>query len=340
MKESFKNEVEQIAVPEQKLDAAIHSAIRRGKKKRRSFARKSAYSAGTAAALFCLFIGSGFVSPAMAEVASKIPFLNQIFESEPAFLTISEELRKEYKVDATGMSYHPKKEFTVAVTGSEDYYKSVKGEIEERVEDLLAAHGYDALTIDVYHQKPFVPTPEQEQDEKMTRNLLNVIHDGLEESDFNILSVGGSYTNERKTLELQIPETETRTEELKSIVDNLIQEAGLEPVQLTLTKSDMDKQEQEGRWQPVITTISDGLMGRKDYKVKGVGYSNHPEPMTIFITLQLPASDSDAKELAERTEKTVNEFIQSEEAKEAVGDDPYTIVIYSKNREVLLEADY
>ncbi|TYS16987.1 DUF4030 domain-containing protein [Rossellomorea vietnamensis] len=238
------------------------------------------------------------------------------------------------------MSYHPKKEFTVGVTGSEEYYKSVKGKIEERVEDLLAAHGYDAFTIDVYHQELYVNTPEQEQDETMTRNLLNIMHDGLKEYDFNILSVGGSYTEERKAIELQIPKTETRTEELKSIVDNLIQEAGLEPVELTITKSDMEKQEQEGRWHPIISTISERMMARKDYKVKGTGYSIHPSPMTVFVTLQVPASDSDAKELAERTEKTVNEFIQSEEAKAAVKDDSYKIVIYSKDREILLETDY
>ncbi|WP_421383088.1 DUF4030 domain-containing protein [Bacillus salacetis] len=340
MKESFKNEVDQIPVPEKKLDAAIDSAIRRGKKKRWSFAKKSSYSAGAAAALFCLFIGSAFVSPTMAEVAAKIPFLNQIFESEPVFQIIAEELREDYKVDGVGMSFNPKKEFTVAVTGSEEYYSDVKGEIEERVGDLLASRGFDAFTIKVYRQEPFESTPEQEEDELKTSKLLSVVQEGLKEYDFEILSVGGSYTDDRKTVELDIPNTETRTAELAEIVNKLVQNEGMDKVEVSFRKIDMEKQEQDGRWQNVISTIGEGLMGRKEYKVKGVGYSNHPSPMTVFVTLQVPASDGEAKDLAAETEKTVNEFIQSEEAKAAVQDDPYKIVIYSKDKEILLETDY
>jgi hypothetical protein len=340
MNESFKHEVDQIPVPQKKLDAAIDSAIRRGKKKRSGFAKKSAYSVVAAAALFCLFIGSAFVSPTMAEVASKIPFLKQIFESEPIFQTIADELREEYQVDGVGMSYNPKKEFTVAVTGSEEYYSSVKGEIKKRVEDLLASRGYDAFTIKVYRQEPYVSTPEQEMDEQSTRELLTVVQEGLKDYDFDILTFGGSYTDERKSVELDIPKTETRTEELEEIVIRLVQDQGMEKVEVSFNKIDMEKQEQQIRWQPVITTISEGLMGRKEYEIKGVGYSNHPSPMTVFVTLQVPASDSEAKDLAAETEKTVNEFIQSEEAKEAVQDDRYKIVIYSKDKEVLLETDY
>ncbi|EDL65641.1 DUF4030 domain-containing protein [Bacillus sp. SG-1] len=340
MKDSFKHEVDQVPVPEKKLDAAIDSAIRRGKRKRWGFAKKTAYSAGAAAALFCMFIGSAFVSPTMADMASKLPLLNQLFESKPVFQIIAEELREEYEVDAMGMSYTPEKEFTVAVTGSEEYFLSKKGEIEERVEELLAARGYDAFTIKVYQEEPHENTPEQEHQEHLNRTLLNTVHEGLKNYDFEILSVGGSYSDERKQVGLDIPDTETRTAEIEATVQKLVQDAGMDKVQVSFQKIDMAKSEQNHRWTPVITTISEGLMGRKDFHVKKITKSNDKGSMTVFVTLDLPASDSRAKELAAQTEKTVNEFIQSEEAKEAVQDDSYKIVIYSKDKEVLLETAY
>lgn len=341
MKDTFEEQVDRIPVPEKKLDFAIESAIQRGKKKRWSFAKKASYSTVAAAVLFFLFIGSAFVSPTMAEVASKLPFLSQIFESKPIFQIVAEELQKEYEVDAIGMSYNPKKEFTVAVTGSEDYYDRVNEEIEERVEDILASRGYDAFAINVYHQEPpHTNTPEQEHDEQMTRELLTTVQEGLKGYDFEITSFGGSYTEERKTLSLEIPSTETRTSEIEDIVNSLLTEKGMDKVEISFNKIQMEKREQEGRWQPIITTIGEGLIGRKEFKVKGIGYSNHPSPMTVFVTLTVPASDKEAKELAAETEKTVNEFIQSDEAKGAVQNDPYKIVIYSKDKKVLKEELY
>lgn len=340
MKDSFKHEVDQIPVPEKKLDAAIDSAIRRGKRKRWGFPKNTAYSAGAAAALFCMFIGSAFVSPTMADMASKLPLLDQLFESKPVFQIITEELREDYEVDAMGMSYTPKKEFTVEVTGSEEYFSEMKGEIENRVEELLATRGYDAFSIKVYREEPHHNTPEQEHQEHLNRALRNTVHEGLKNYDFEILSVGGVYSEDRKVVTLDIPDTETRTAEIEAAVQKLVQDAGMNKVQVSFQKVDMQKSEQNHRWTPVITTISEGLMGRKDFQVKRITKSNDTGSITVFVTLDLPASDSGAKELAAQTENTVNEFIQSEEAKEAVQDDSYKIVIYSKDKEVLLETAY
>ncbi|RIW34007.1 DUF4030 domain-containing protein [Bacillus salacetis] len=342
MKDSFKNQVDQIPVPEKRLDAAIDSAIRRGKKKRWSFAKKTGFSAGAAAVLFCLFIGSAFVSPTMAEFASKLPFLNQVFESKPIHEVVSEALRKNYEVDGIGMSYSPKKEFFVTVVGSEDYYESVKADIQEQVEGILASRGYDAFKVKVERppNRDHAIDPESEEMERKSETLMQALQEKLKDSDYAILSYGTSFLDKKPAVELDIPNTETRTDEIEQIIQEIANEQQLGEVPVNFHKIDMAKREQEGRWQQVITTIGEGLMGRKDYQVKGVGYSNHPSPMTVFVTLQLPASDSAAKDLAKETEQTVNEFIRSDEAEEMIKDDPYKIVIYSKDKEVLLETEY
>ncbi|MGD7023987.1 DUF4030 domain-containing protein [Rossellomorea vietnamensis] len=342
MSDSFKKEVNQIKIPEKKLDAAISSAIHRGRRKRWSTAKKAGLTTGAAAVLFCLFIASAFVSPTMAEFASKLPFLNQVFESKPIHEVVSEKLSEEYDVEGIGMSYSPKKEFYVTVIGSQEYYESVKDDIKEQVEETLASRGYDAFKVKVEQPRnsDHAVDPESEEMARKSEELMQAVQENMKESDYAILSLGTSFLDNKLAVELDIPNTETRTAEIEQIIQEIANEQQLGEVPVNFHMIDMKKREQEGRWQPIISTIGEGMMARKDFKVKGIGYSNHPAPMTVFVTLQVPVSDSDAKELAERTEKTVNEFIQSEEAKEAVKDDPYKIVIYSKDREILLETDY
>ncbi|TYR73704.1 DUF4030 domain-containing protein [Rossellomorea vietnamensis] len=343
MSDSFKKEVNQIKIPEKKLDAAISSAIHRGRRKRWSTAKKAGLTTGAAAVLFCLFIASAFVSPTMAEFASKLPFLNQVFESKPIHEVVSEKLSEEYDVDGIGMSYSPKKEFYVTVIGSQEYYESVKDDIKEQVEEILASRGYDAFKVKIsmpLNRGHEIDTESDSEFARKSDRLMQAMGEKLKEYEDTILSSYTSFKGKRLTAEIEISKTETRTAEIEQIIQEIANEQQLGEVPVNFHKIDIKKREQEGRWQPIISTISEGMMARKEYKVKGIGYSNHPSPMTVFVTLQVPASDSDAKELAERTEETVNEFIQSEDAKEAVKDDPYKIVIYSKDREILLETNY
>ncbi|WP_456272531.1 DUF4030 domain-containing protein [Bacillus sp. AK031] len=338
MKDSFKKQFDHIPVPERKLDAAIESAIQRGKKKRWSFAKKAGFSATAAAILFCLFIASAFVSPTMADFASKLPFLNQIFESKPIHEVVSEELRGKYDVDGIGMSYAPKKEFHVTVVGSEDYYNSVKDDIEEQVEEILASRGYDAFKVKVSMPLNRGHEIDHERDAEFARmsdKLMQATQEKLKAYEDSILSFGTSFNDNKLAVEMDISNTETRTAEIEEIIQEIANEQQLGEVPVNFHKIDMEKREQEGRWSPIISTIGEGMMARKEFKVKGIGYSNHPAPMTVFVTLSLPASDKEAKEYAEKAEKMVVEFIESEEAEEAVQDDPYKVVIYSKEREVL-----
>ncbi|MGD6968263.1 DUF4030 domain-containing protein [Rossellomorea vietnamensis] len=304
MSDSFKKEVDQIKIPEKKLDAAIGSAIHRGRRKRWGISKKAALTTGAAAVLFCLFIASAFVSPTMAEFASKLPFLNQVFESKPIHEVVSEKLSKEYDVDGIGMSYSPK-EFHVAVIGSKEYYESVKDDIKVQVEEILASRGYDAFKVKVSRPLNREHEIDPENDAEFTRKsdrLMQAMGEKLKEYDESILSFHTSFKENRLTAEIEISKTETRTAEIEQIIQEIAIEQQLGEVPVNFHKVDMEKREQESRWQPIISTIGEGMMARKDFKVKGIGYSNHPSPMTVFVTLQVPASDSDAKELGENRE--------------------------------------
>lgn len=76
----FKEEINNISVPTEKLDAIISNTFQENRKKRKkSIRNKILYSVGTAAVTFILLAGSATVSPVMANIASKIPIIGSVF---------------------------------------------------------------------------------------------------------------------------------------------------------------------------------------------------------------------------------------------------------------------
>ncbi|MBA2876261.1 DUF4030 domain-containing protein [Thermaerobacillus caldiproteolyticus] len=333
----LKKEADKISIPEKELNDAIQSAILKGKKKKWSLRKKIAYFSGAAVLLFGLFIGSAFISPTMAEVASKIPYLNQLFESKPIIDVISEELRRKYNIDSVGIQLIPKKKVEVAIVGTEEYYNDVKDDVEKTVKDILASRNYDAFTVNVYKQNLYreIEDPKQLEFERQSGELMDAIYEELEKYDFTVLSVGVRNNDKEKLVELDVPNTEPKVDEIKKVVQSVIESKNIGAFPIKIHKIDMEKREQEARWRTVIKTIAEGLMSQKEYKVKGVGYSNHPSPMTITIKTTVSSSDPEARELGNKIEKMVVDFINSKEAKKAVKDDPYKIIVYSKDKKEL-----
>jgi hypothetical protein len=333
----LKKEVDKISIPEKELNDAIQSAIRKGKKKKWSLRKKIIYFSGAAVLLFGLFIGSAFISPTMAEVASKIPYLNQLFVSKPIIDVISEELRRKYNIDGVGIQLIPKKKVEVAIVGTEEYYNDVKDDVEKTIKDILTSRNYDAFTVNVYKQNPYrgIENPKQLEFDRQSGELMDAIYEELEKYDFTVLSVGVRNNDKEKLVELDVPNTEPRVDEIKKVVQSVIEEKNIGAFSIKVYKIDMEKREQEARWRTVIQTIAEGLMSQKEYKVKGVGYSNHPSPMTITIKTTVSSSAPEARELGNKIEKMVVDFINSTEAKKAVKDDPYKIIVYSKDKKEL-----
>jgi hypothetical protein len=77
---SFKEEIDDIHVPVDKLDAIILNTVQGSiSRKKRSIRNKLYYSAAAAVAAFGLLIGSAIVSPVMANIVSQIPIIGSIF---------------------------------------------------------------------------------------------------------------------------------------------------------------------------------------------------------------------------------------------------------------------
>ncbi|MBK3494926.1 DUF4179 domain-containing protein [Viridibacillus sp. YIM B01967] len=77
----IKKVIDDMKVPTEKLNRTIEMAMKRGEASRKIRKSKWKPIVGAAVTAGCLFVGSAFVSPAMAKVLSSIPLIGSIFES-------------------------------------------------------------------------------------------------------------------------------------------------------------------------------------------------------------------------------------------------------------------
>ncbi|WP_181215971.1 DUF4030 domain-containing protein [Mesobacillus foraminis] len=331
--------MDKINIPEERLDQAIELGLRRGRKTQRGYGKKVVYTFSAAVLVFCFLIGSAFVSPAMAKIVSKIPYLGQIFENkDDVVVVISEELRaKGYKTAGAGVSF-PEKEIMIGIEGSEKYYNSVKADVEKIARDVLQSRNYDAYTLKVsqYKERKIDVDPKEEKKIKQFSQEYDILHPAVTEElkrrDFNVLSLGMEY-NPKKLL-IEIPNTETRTDEMKQVINDILQANKIDPLPLKIKKIDMEKREQDRRWMEILHIVEDDLLGKEEYKVRMVGYSVYPEP-EIQAFISLPSSHENAKDFAQLLEKIIDDFLKSDKMKTKVGSDPYRITIYSKDNKII-----
>ncbi|WP_408011422.1 DUF4030 domain-containing protein [Pseudalkalibacillus sp. A8] len=235
-----------------------------------SLVRKLTYSVLAFIILFGLFVGSAFVSPAMANVVSNIPYMGQIFQSKPILGLINDELKeKGYNIGSIGIRYQPKKVIEVSIEGSDDYYKEVKDDVEKIVKGILKSRGYDAYSLNV---NKFVA---------------------------------------KKDYVLKV----ANTNEFKIYTTNVT------GVPVNATKADKGTQ--------IISTINEGLMSKKEYKVTEVGYTN--KPLTFIIKTSILSSDPTAETLGTEIETMITEFVTSEEVSSILENEPYEIIVNSKD---------
>lgn len=249
-KQELKNriitDIEKLEFQEKNKNSILSTRV-----KKVSLIRKLAYSSIALIILFGLFIGSAFVSPVMAEVVLKIPFINSIIHEKSIGTIINEELRESnYSLSGTSISY-PDKTITISVEGSNQYYKSVKGEIEDIVKGILQSKNYDAYKVKIERYKEYVDLPYNEEDKKQLkkdRELSTALSTALDKvyEKYNLLQLSADSSN--KTVEIEVSDTETSVEEIKNEVNKIVQSITNEQFSVKIKKIDMKKVEQDERW--------------------------------------------------------------------------------------------
>lgn len=331
----------------ERIKTRVHQDIKNAdmihpeKKRRHSLPVKISYVTAACLVLFGLFIGSAFVSPVMAEVASKIPFLNKIFEQQPIDEEIREKLEDNgYKISGTGYSVQ-EKTYSVTVKGSDEYYNQVKDEVKKITEDVISSRGYDDYKVKVGQPREVDPAEDPANDPKyhdseLAFDVLTKVVPKLQEQGYKIQSFGGGYTGpdaKEIRLDLDIEDTEIRKDEIERAIMEEINKTDIKKeVTIKFHPFNVQEKEIEGKWlDKILPVIWEGMLSKKEYKTKGVGYSFKKGTMNIYITTTVDKADNDAAELANKIEIAIHEFLKSDELKDLVADTPYKIVVMDKD---------
>jgi len=131
---------EDVDIEWKKFNSSLHNT----KKK------KFILSSVSVASIFIIFITLGFVSPTMANVMTKIPLINILFETESP---LNEEIitaleNKNYNWDEVNIS-PTEKLVSITLLDAEENSKSEMEEIKQITKDILINRGYNAYSVEV-----------------------------------------------------------------------------------------------------------------------------------------------------------------------------------------------
>ena len=307
-------------------------------KSRWSVGRKLTYACAACVVLFGLFLGSAFVSPAMAEVAAKLPFLSKIFETkrvdEVLFNTLTD---KGYKISGIGYRVQGKL-YYVSVDGSEEYFNKVKDDIKKVTEDIIGARGYDDYTVQVDRDtRQKVATPSNDPREKLSDIVMQVLDRSvgrLKEQNYQIETYGGGFASpdaEEMTIDITIPDKETRQDDIEKAIQADLQAKNIKVAEIKFHTVNLEKQAIEQKWtSKILPVIWEGLAGKKEYKTTGFGYSFKDGKFTIIIKTSVSGNDADAADVARNIQATIREFLNSDKLVPIVNNQPYEIIVKDK----------
>ncbi|WP_456276432.1 DUF4030 domain-containing protein [Bacillus sp. AK128] len=274
--------------------------------------------------LLTAFFFTANVSPTVASVVEKIPYLNTLFTHPSMEEKLAAPL-VEKGIDLIGINVSPiQKDVLVVVSGSDDYLKEVKSDVIHTVEETLSIEGFSDYDIKV---KAFA-APHQELTDDMLIELKN--------QQFNIFSLYvNTDGNGKEFIQVEVPHTEMQEGLIKEIVLGVAKKHDSEINSVQVKKIDVAKLLKENRWSvEIVTPLSDQMTNNKQFKVKSVGYTVHPSPI-IMIQSSVSASEPDSKNYSLELEKRITEMLESDEMKESLKGDSYKIEIYSKEGTIL-----
>jgi len=327
----LKKEIKNIQVPEDKLSNAIEAGIKRGTRKSKR-GHRFVYFSSAAVLLLGILISTAFISPTMAEVVSKIPYLNLIFKSESLDMIIWDRLNEQgYKLSSVGITYTPRKTIHVSLDGSVQYYDEVKNEVKKTVNEVLQSKGYDSYSIKITQQKDFKDY-ELKDEEKKEKNLLeSEVTKTLKKLKYTFDSVFVDPTE--KSIFINIVGSKDYYNDVKNDVQKVASETAqanhYPGYKIKVTRVTVEVRKSD-KGSLIIPVISEGLMSKKEYKVTGVGYKS--KPFKIIISTSINSSNPLAKHLGKEIETEINVFLKSKDISSILGDEKYEIIIYSKDK--------
>jgi hypothetical protein len=347
MKNKIQEEVEKIEIP-QEVSQSVKIGVKRAKitssntekhkrKEKNWYYNKLVTITGAAIVILSLLVGSIVVSPKMSEVASKVPYLKHILDSKDLINSIDETLNQEEYTSSVDIKYFPDKEVVVKVDTTPDIFINEEDKIEVKVQTILNEYGYNDFEVLVKrgnettvnnHQ---IPTERIELADKVTRSL--------KAKGYPVIEVGfkGKHADQQEQyMEVNIPGTEKRTEEIENFTKKILKEENKdEKYPVKIKTINLARKEIEHNWNDILSSLNDALIGNGNYPVKSVGYSIVNRVYHINITLSLREENPEVQKHVKLLEKDIVGMLNSEDTHNDIEQNNYKINIYSEDKILL-----
>ncbi len=328
----FSDDLKKSVIEEVRIDTNPKTA------RPRSWQKKWGYLAAAFVIAFCAFIGSTYFSPTMANIAAKVPyfqwFTKQLENEENLSKTIDEFLSGKNVFYSSARIED--RDIEITLLKGEDQSIPDPHQIETSLEKHLQDEGFGNYHINVALGED---TAEQELAPEPSKAFTHVleIQDKMEKyMDNNGYVLAKPIQNFESPSGLEftvtIPTTEKRKEELVKGLTEITSEYG-DNLKVVVEQVDETVQEVENRWRAngIPSILGSGLMENEDYKVDTFSFSFDSLPVKLIVRLSINSS-SNAEAIANEIEDEINLFLKHDNQTKNVRNDPYEIVIYSKDK--------
>ncbi|WP_313894843.1 DUF4030 domain-containing protein [Psychrobacillus sp.] len=332
MKKEIKEEMEKIQTPSSLYEFAKN--IKDESEKRAGFEkpigrkrgwRKSKFAVAAIISLGIL-TGSAFLNPTMAEMASKIPYIGQIFQ-QPIYEVIFETLDKEgYKYGGIGMGMWDGKPYIdIELKGTEEYVKQEEEKVLIILTEVLEKKGYDNYKLKVSDINVVSPVNKEinEKREELGEKLMS----DLQGAGYTIMSVNA--LSPVVAVYIPIADKAKEVEIYKAAIELL--KANDTPQQVQVIPRDALKEELKSKWFMVMRSIEEELYLKKEYQVADIKYSYKPEKVSITVMTNMEPSEVNTEETVAKIRKEITEFLDSEEVKIMTENQEYELIVQDKN---------
>lgn len=349
LKNRIISDIEKLESQERNKNPILPTSI-----KKVSLIRKLTYSSFALVILLGLFIGSAFISPAMAEVVSKVSFINQIVQSlketddrngklDALYDEISKTLNenKEYKgkVDvamSTFFSSEPPS-FTVWV-GDEDFKQEHEDEIKDIILECARSYKIDGVEVVIEVGDNVEPSEKNKELEKRTDELLTITQEVVKQKGYTILASGVSMNPKEVSILVEIEGTEQHYKKVKNQLEkhvhDVIYAKKHEKFEVEVKRESEDEIKGQ-KWEPIFTAVMEETH-KKFKETNGFAYSFHPKPLEIILKTSLSKGE-ETEEQAERIEEYARQVVEVKRKELSVEAIPYKIIIRDKDHKKLYE---
>ena len=309
------------------------------KKSRYLMVKRMTLTATIVFAMVALLIASTYVSPAMAKVASNIPYISEFIKKQEQTITLNDtiyDVLNKHHYQLLDLQMNEKK-ISITLIGTEQEIQEIKKDVVSIINLALKEKNLGPFNIDVKAGE-VIPRPEEDletiQMEKDSEALHDEIMTLLDEHHYiPAFPVEARINNVENFIYVAVPSTESkeRMEQLKELLTSISSKYG-DHFKMRITQIDMKAREQELRWGGNIHAIGSALMENKVFHVTGFSYSFHPYPLLIKLKTSIKSTDPNVDEIVEKIETEITQFIQKDERTKAIRNDPYDLIIMSKDK--------